>query len=171
VPPDVAVACKRGPERASFEGKQYVWKAHEDNQRAFTKPSVIRQLGDEYEKVDSSYRRKYWRCGLRTKINEIIEASECLKNWWDRGLIQQHEEEEEEEEAIQGASEIVEACGSSVVFYIVITAYNSTDSCFFSSSFCLNSPKWPSSHRTTRPSGKLLGRGRACLGSENHCME
>ena len=25
---------------------------------------------------------------------EIIEASECLKNWWDRGLIQQLEEEE-----------------------------------------------------------------------------
>jgi hypothetical protein len=25
---------------------------------------------------------------------EIIEASECLKNWWDRGLIQLLEEEE-----------------------------------------------------------------------------
>ena len=25
---------------------------------------------------------------------EIIEASECLKNWWDRWLIQQFEEEE-----------------------------------------------------------------------------
>jgi hypothetical protein len=24
---------------------------------------------------------------------EIIEASECLKNWWDRGLIQQLGEE------------------------------------------------------------------------------
>jgi hypothetical protein len=62
-----------------------VWKAHEDNQRAFTKPFVIWQLGDEYEKVVSGYRRKYWRCGLCTKTSEeIIEASECLKNWWDR---------------------------------------------------------------------------------------
>jgi hypothetical protein len=70
------------PERVSFKGKQYVWKAHEDNQRAFAKPSVIWQLGDEYEKVVSGYRRKYWRCGLCTKTNEeIIEASECLKNW------------------------------------------------------------------------------------------
>jgi hypothetical protein len=27
-------------------------------------------------------------------VEEIIEVSECLKNWWDRGLIQQLEEEE-----------------------------------------------------------------------------
>jgi hypothetical protein len=81
-----------GPERASFKDKQYVWKAHKDNRRAFIKPSVIWQLGDEYEKVGSGDRRKYWRCGL---CNEgIIEASECLKNWWDCGLIQQLEEEE-----------------------------------------------------------------------------
>ena len=31
----------------------------------------------------------------RNRMHEqIIEASECLKNWWDRGLIQQLEEEE-----------------------------------------------------------------------------
>jgi hypothetical protein len=28
-------------ERVSFKGKQYVWKAHEDNQPAFTKPFII----------------------------------------------------------------------------------------------------------------------------------
>jgi hypothetical protein len=96
---------------------------------------VIWRLGDEYEKIASGYRRKYWRCGLCQKsifpslhlyafdtlaipamsveceivfsstkklitpernrlAEEIIEASECLKNWWDRGLIQQLEEEE-----------------------------------------------------------------------------
>jgi hypothetical protein len=38
----VATACKRGLERVSFKDKQYVWKAHGDNQRVFTKPSVIR---------------------------------------------------------------------------------------------------------------------------------
>jgi hypothetical protein len=46
------------------KGKQYVWKQHEDNQRAFTTPSVIWQLGDEYEKIGSGHRRKFWRCGL-----------------------------------------------------------------------------------------------------------
>ena len=71
VAPDVAVACKRCPERVSFKGKQYVWKAHEDNQRAFTKPSVIWQLGDEYEKIGSGYRRKYWRCRLCTKTKML----------------------------------------------------------------------------------------------------
>ena len=31
----------------------------------------------------------------RNRLAEkIIEASECLKNWWDRELIQQPEEEE-----------------------------------------------------------------------------
>ena len=101
-----------------MKGKQYVWEQHEDNQRAFTTPSVIWQLGDQYEKIGSGYQRKYWRCGLCTNTKmlamnvesfstkklitpernrlaeEIIEASECLKNWWDRGLIQQLEEEE-----------------------------------------------------------------------------
>jgi hypothetical protein len=44
----------------------------------------------------------------------------------------------------------------------------------FSSSFCLNYPKLPSSssnpssHRATRPPGKLSGRARACLSSEDH---
>jgi hypothetical protein len=37
VAPDVAAAC----EGVSFKGKQYVWKAYEDNQCAFTKLSVI----------------------------------------------------------------------------------------------------------------------------------
>ena len=27
-------------------------------------------------------------------VEEITEVSECLKNWWDRGLIHQREEEE-----------------------------------------------------------------------------
>ena len=31
---------------------------------------------------------------LSRLAEEIIEASECLKNWWERGLIQQLEEEE-----------------------------------------------------------------------------
>jgi hypothetical protein len=81
VVPDVAAACERTPKLLA-SGKQYVRKAHEDNQRVFTKPSVIWRLGDKYEKVGSGYRRKYWLCGLCTKTNEeIIEASECLKNW------------------------------------------------------------------------------------------
>jgi hypothetical protein len=31
IAPDVAAACKRCPESVSFKGKQYVWKAQEDN--------------------------------------------------------------------------------------------------------------------------------------------
>jgi hypothetical protein len=27
-------------------------------------------------------------------VEEIIEVSKCLKNWWDRGLIHRREEEE-----------------------------------------------------------------------------
>jgi hypothetical protein len=70
VAPDVATAGKRDPERANFKGKQYVRKAHEDDRRAFTKTSVIWQLGGEYGKTGSGYRRKYWRYGLCTKTNE-----------------------------------------------------------------------------------------------------
>ena len=82
-----------------------MWKQHEDNQRAFTTPSVIWQLGDEYEKIGSgSMSAECERVFSSTKklitpernrlAEEIIEASECLKNWWGRGLIQQLEEEE-----------------------------------------------------------------------------
>ena len=72
---DVAAACKRGPERLKVKGKQYVWKQHEDNQRAFTTPSVIWQLGDEYEKIGSGHRRKYWRCGLcPNNMTAIIQS-------------------------------------------------------------------------------------------------
>ena len=65
VAPDVLAAYKRGPDHLVHKGKHYDWRPHEDNARAFSKPSVIWQLGDEYE------------------------TSECLKNWWDCGLIQQ----------------------------------------------------------------------------------
>jgi hypothetical protein len=85
IAPDVVAACKRGPERAGFKGKLYVWKAHEDNQRAFTKPSVTWNLGDEYEKVSSGYRRKYWRYGLCTKTkgdHRGIQVLEDLVGPW-----------------------------------------------------------------------------------------
>jgi hypothetical protein len=69
---DVAAACKRGPKRLKVKGKQYVWKQHEDNQRAFITPSVIWQLGDEYKKIGSGHRRKFWRCGLCLNIKILI---------------------------------------------------------------------------------------------------
>ena len=89
VAPDVAVACKRGPERVSYKGKQYVWKAHEDNQRAL----AIHAMSAECERVFSGTKKLI--TPERNRLTEdIIKASECLKNWWGRGLIQQLEEEE-----------------------------------------------------------------------------
>ena len=48
----VAADCKRGPERLSVKGKRYVWKQHEDNQRAeclknWWDRRLIRQLEEE----------------------------------------------------------------------------------------------------------------------------
>ena len=60
----VAAAYKPGPQRLTYKGKQYIWKHHEDNCRAFTKPSVIWQLGDEYRRTGSDQEVRYWRCGL-----------------------------------------------------------------------------------------------------------
>jgi hypothetical protein len=60
----VAAAYKRGPERLTYKGRQYMWKHHEDNYRAFTKPSIIWQFGDEYRRIGSGQGTRYWRCGL-----------------------------------------------------------------------------------------------------------
>jgi hypothetical protein len=54
------------------------------------------------------------------------------------------------------------------LYSTVITVYDSTNVCSFSSPLCLN---YPSSHRATWPSGKLLGQVQACLGSEGHWIE
>src|SRR5207249_6399987 len=72
-----------------IKAKRYDWRPHEDNTRAFTKPSIIWQLGDEYERRGNSHRKQYWRCG----------------HWWDRGLIQQLEDADND---LQGsASEVI----------------------------------------------------------------
>ena len=53
VAPDVLAACKRGPAHLVHKGKHYDWRPHEDNARAFSKPSVIwqRALGGGGEEV------------------------------------------------------------------------------------------------------------------------
>jgi hypothetical protein len=38
---DVAAAYNRGPGRVVHKGKQYLWRKHHDNTRAFSQPSVI----------------------------------------------------------------------------------------------------------------------------------
>jgi hypothetical protein len=89
---DIAAACKRGPERVTVKGKQYMWKQHEDNQRALQSlPSSCSSA--ECERVFSGT-KKLITPERNRLAEEIIEASEYLKNWWDRGLIQQLEEEE-----------------------------------------------------------------------------
>jgi hypothetical protein len=51
-------------------------------------------MSAECERVFSSTKKLLTteRCWLAP---DIIEASECLKTWWDRGLIQQLEDEQE----------------------------------------------------------------------------
>ena len=73
----VTTAYKPGPERLTYKGKQYIWKHHEDNCRAFTKPSVIWQLGDEYRRADCDQGTRYWRCGLckRTTLLAMTDNS------------------------------------------------------------------------------------------------
>jgi hypothetical protein len=52
IAPDVLVARKPGPPHFVHKGKHYDWRPHEDNCRAYTKPSIIWKLGDEYEKEE-----------------------------------------------------------------------------------------------------------------------
>jgi hypothetical protein len=54
---------------------------------------AISAIFAEYERVFSST-KKLITPERNHLAEEIIEASECLKNWWDRGLIRQLEEEE-----------------------------------------------------------------------------
>jgi hypothetical protein len=54
----------------------------------------------------------------------IVERSECLKNWWDRGLIQELEDDNEIGSTKEGANEVAEALMSLFVFYTVSTAHN-----------------------------------------------
>ena len=67
IAPDILTTRKPGPAHFVHKGKHYDWRAHEDNCRAYTKPSIITPERNRL-------------------TEEIIEASECLKNWW---LIQQ----------------------------------------------------------------------------------
>jgi hypothetical protein len=54
---------------------------------------AIPAMSTEWERVISSTKKLI--TPERSRLaGEIIEASECLKNWWDRWLIQQFEEEE-----------------------------------------------------------------------------
>ena len=64
IDPDVAAAYNRGPDRVVHKGKQYLWRKHRDNTRAFSQPSVIWFLGDEYERTGNSRQKRFWRCGL-----------------------------------------------------------------------------------------------------------
>jgi hypothetical protein len=58
-----------------------------------TNLSVAASMSAECESLFSSTKKPITPERNRP-AEEIIEASECLKNWWDRGLIQQLEEEE-----------------------------------------------------------------------------
>ena len=87
---------------------------------------------------------------------EVIEASEYLKNWWDRGLTQELE--------MTLASEAAEALMSLFVFYTVITVYNLlilTPNRLQIGIKLIKLSDYPSL-------GKLLGRAQACLPNADH---
>jgi hypothetical protein len=52
IAPNVLTASKPGSAHPVHKGKYYDWGRHEDNYRAYTKPSIIWQLGDEYEREE-----------------------------------------------------------------------------------------------------------------------
>jgi hypothetical protein len=71
IDPEVAAAYNRGPDRVVHKGKEYLWHKHRDNTRAFSKPSVIWLLGDEYERTGNSYQKRVWRYGLCKKTTML----------------------------------------------------------------------------------------------------
>ena len=68
---DVAAAYTRGPARVLFKGKHFHWRPHEDNTRAFTKSSIIWQLGDEYKRREGD-RKQYWRYSIYKKNTILV---------------------------------------------------------------------------------------------------
>jgi hypothetical protein len=80
-PREVAAAYTRGPLQVVYKGNQYIWKEHEDNERAFTKSSIIWRLGDEYERVGNNCLKKYWRCGL-CKKNYFVSNEGQFERWY-----------------------------------------------------------------------------------------
>ena len=62
-------------------------------------PRLIPAMSAECERVFSSAKKLI--TPERNRLNEqIIEASECLKNWWDRGLIQQQPDVPGEDDSV-----------------------------------------------------------------------
>src|SRR5271156_3617394 len=88
IDPKIAAAYTRGLERVVVKGTTYLWQQHPDNTRAFTKPSVIWLLGDEYERINNSQNKRFWRCGICKKI--IILAYDHLSSSALRHLKKKH---------------------------------------------------------------------------------
>ena len=66
IAPDVLATRKPGPAHFVHKGKSYDWWAHEDNCRAYTKPSIIWQLGDE---------KNWWERGLIQQLQHADSDS------------------------------------------------------------------------------------------------
>ena len=59
IDPDVAATYNRGPDRVVHKGKEYLWRKHRDNTRAFSQPSIIWFVGDEYERTGNSRQKRF----------------------------------------------------------------------------------------------------------------
>jgi hypothetical protein len=95
IDPSILASVTQGRQRVIFKGKEY---QRYYGARASREPSVIWRVSST-KKLMTPERNRL--------SEESIEASECLKNWWDRGLITQQEDAEVTHEGsdIEGESE------------------------------------------------------------------
>ena len=70
--PNTEVAYKQGPPQLTYRGNLFTRKEHQDNTRAYSKPSIIWQFGDEYARTVDGHQKKYWRCGLCNKTTMLV---------------------------------------------------------------------------------------------------
>jgi hypothetical protein len=72
-------------------GKTYLVVDHTASQRKGSEPSWIWAHGEELRHLIGQKAQKNWRCNLcgpRNRLSDdIIEACECLKAWWDNKMI------------------------------------------------------------------------------------
>src|SRR5271156_1843990 len=78
IPADITAAYKRGPPQVVYKGNQFTWKQHHDNERAFTRSSVIWQLGDEYEKLSAAFIDRI----TQDHFYKLLQLPEQLLLYW-----------------------------------------------------------------------------------------
>ena len=84
----------RGALEQLIQGRRYLRVDQSANKRNNSKVSKIWCYGSELRALDTTNLDKHWLCNLclPAKLrDDIIEALECLKAWFDKGLIEKEE--------------------------------------------------------------------------------